>query len=449
MLALSPSIFSAALALLTAVVAQGKSPLPSAQQAPLTDVELRAFLDRWVSTQNRGDFAGYAHLYAPRFHGVRRSGPRVVSLDQKGWLKDRERMFNRTMTVGVSKLQVKARGGRGELRFEQSWASGNYRDIGPKEMVVMRGSDGELVITREHLLFSQLGPTAEGPGLLARPEWILVLDGMLVLADGDSDLCQQEDKLIFSCTMPTNKVPPKIASWRGQHVTVHAPGKAPCEARIDSFAVVTGVKGDDRNYDPWEMGQKLLVAELDRRCEGSWAHLTNLKPEVLRTLAALDVPPARTRRLTNWLDYSRAADNDDDGIPDGPEHTVASMQEWQAKGGRLAIVLVTTATSVTHTQTNWHADDPKATEKVTTTTYSLQILEASAKRPPKYLGSFSGYATVRAFLETGKDTLPLILLDIEEDSRDRTLVLLGPDTTGAYRINAQVRYAIYVEPPGC
>ena len=40
--------------------------------------DARAVVQRWLEAQNQGDFAAYEKLYAPRFTGVRRSGPRVV-----------------------------------------------------------------------------------------------------------------------------------------------------------------------------------------------------------------------------------------------------------------------------------------------------------------------------------------------------------------------------------
>ena len=50
--------------------------------------DARRFLERWLDTQNVGEFDAYQKLYADDFRGVRRSGPRSATFDRNSWLGD-------------------------------------------------------------------------------------------------------------------------------------------------------------------------------------------------------------------------------------------------------------------------------------------------------------------------------------------------------------------------
>lgn len=45
--------------------------------ADISEADVKAFLENWLSAQNRGAFADYADLYAGRFLGIKRSGERT------------------------------------------------------------------------------------------------------------------------------------------------------------------------------------------------------------------------------------------------------------------------------------------------------------------------------------------------------------------------------------
>src|SRR6476646_8105289 len=68
--------------------------------------EARTLVDAWLAAQNKGDFAAYEKLYAKKLTGVRRSGSRTVQLDRAGWMRDRQRMFQKPMKVSASELKV-------------------------------------------------------------------------------------------------------------------------------------------------------------------------------------------------------------------------------------------------------------------------------------------------------------------------------------------------------
>lgn len=156
-------------------------PPPEPEPAPLVDADAaRALIDRWLMLQNAGDFQAYSALYAERFHGIKRAGERTTTYDRRGWLADRERMFRRPMTVGVDDVDIIPAAGAARVRFNQSWASGEFRDIGPKQMVLVRTKDG-LRIAREEMIASKVLGDAPEARALSDVYFALVLDAPYVV----------------------------------------------------------------------------------------------------------------------------------------------------------------------------------------------------------------------------------------------------------------------------
>jgi ketosteroid isomerase-like protein len=127
-----------------------ESPAPAIEQAQIEEL-----VQAWLDAQNRGDLEAYAGLYASRFTGVRRVGERASSFDREGWIKDRGRMFKKPMKVEANNLSISATAASAVVIFEQVWQSGSYRDVGPKQLIVVREGDA-LKIAREELLSSQI-----------------------------------------------------------------------------------------------------------------------------------------------------------------------------------------------------------------------------------------------------------------------------------------------------
>jgi ketosteroid isomerase-like protein len=128
---------------------------PKAAPAAIAEADLKALLDGWTDAQNRGDLEAYTALYATRFTGVKKVGDRASSFDRDGWIKDRGRMFKKAMKVEASQVQISAGAQSAVISFEQTWESGNYRDVGPKQLIVVREGDA-LKIAREELLSSSI-----------------------------------------------------------------------------------------------------------------------------------------------------------------------------------------------------------------------------------------------------------------------------------------------------
>jgi len=140
---------------------------PRADTSPATPDEatVRALIARWLDAQNKGDFGAYRALYAPSFHGVRRSGGRTVVLDHAGWLRDRERMFKKPMKVTATDVRVAREGAFARATFVQDFSSGTYADRGRKQLDVAIIAGGP-VIAREELLESARLPPTTRPGVV-------------------------------------------------------------------------------------------------------------------------------------------------------------------------------------------------------------------------------------------------------------------------------------------
>ncbi len=136
-----------------------------AAASPIDEAQVRALVDRWVDVQNRGDFAAYQALYDERFTGVLRVGRQVRKMDRSAWMKSRGRMFNDGFTVSVAQLSIVLEPKMALVRLVQTFraAKVGFADVGPKQLVILRGPGG-LVIAHEAMLESRVAPGASDPG---------------------------------------------------------------------------------------------------------------------------------------------------------------------------------------------------------------------------------------------------------------------------------------------
>lgn len=218
--------------------------------ADVSEGAARALLQTWLTAQNDGDFRAYQATYAQKFYGVKRSGPRTTTFDRSGWLKDRERMFRKKMAVSADDVAVRTSADAAVVTFTQTWESGIYKDVGPKQLVmVMEGPTPpqaalapRLVIAREELLASDL---VGGPGQGVRPssqnhsfvfaaggsQWVVISQGgaslkgkgpLSLIADDPAFVVQEAESAAFS-------------DWKGRAVKLYdAEGKA-CDAKVESL----------------------------------------------------------------------------------------------------------------------------------------------------------------------------------------------------------------------
>jgi hypothetical protein len=238
--------------------------------------EASALLSRWLAAQNGGDFAGYQALYASRFTGIRRSGNRTVMLDRGGWLKDRGRMFKKPMKVGADAVTAAGAPGGERLRFTQTWASGTYEDVGPKELLLIH-EGGAVRIAREELLSSQLAARPARPSAGTAAERLLyVVGGELVVtrdvveswATGPTRLDDDGSAgpwWVASRAVDLKKLPPELAAWAGKKVRLFG-GKKSCEATVDgTMRIVSRQRPHFGTVETWrtdKLSKKRIAEQL-------------------------------------------------------------------------------------------------------------------------------------------------------------------------------------------
>jgi hypothetical protein len=287
----------------TPAAAESSRPSPAPDGARKGD-PARALVDKWLAAQNAGDFAAYETLYADRFTGIRRSGPRTVKLDRAHWMKDRKRMFGKKMTVAVSDFTVAAAGKVSTARFTQTWASGGYKDVGPKLLVIVDGR-----IAREELLQSTRlgGNTKSAAHLFVADAGAVVLD--TDFKDEPAAWRSRDAKEIDGIgtnraathALVSEKVSARAREWIGKKVRLFNDTDEKCVATIVSLRVTArwgphfGLEQEWRSQPARVVanaiyegpGDHWLEGVLDKPCDKhpTWARAADL-PVPVFTVAA-------------------------------------------------------------------------------------------------------------------------------------------------------------------
>lgn len=283
----------------------------------IDESRIRQLLETWVNAQNEGDFQSYSSLYSEKFNGVKRAGAKTTTFDLDGWIADRQRMFQKTMDVEISDLNTVTTSQSAVVRFTQTWASGTFKDVGPKQLVIVDSPAG-LRIAREEMLASTVLDAAHivpnyNPNELA----ILVEDQYVVLQLDDNAvnagpplLLQAEGQAIADI----KEAPESLGGFLGQRVSVHVDDKPKCESTIASLHVMARVTphfgqvavwtGQDPDIDRlsdsaiakeiWDLadGARVVVGRLKDTCkQGRHARVTG-QEDADHSLIILDVPDA-------------------------------------------------------------------------------------------------------------------------------------------------------------
>lgn len=361
-----------------AAEAPAATPAAEAGSIVMHERAVAALLDRWLQAQNTGDFGAYEMLYAEKFEGIRRSGAAMRSFARKGWLADRKRMFAKAMAVEAKERQITVVGGMATVVFQQLWQSGNYRDAGPKQLIVVREGT-ELRIAREEMVASQVEAPAQAAPI-ARTALAPVVsagDAMFVLlASGDmglSEVARGEPTLVVAehvamarKTVTSEHLDEPLKQWVGRNLVLHGPQGLRCRGQVTHiellsrvephFSTVQRWKGEEGETKPsdaeirdevWSLGQAGLqvvghfVPVRGESCRGAlWAHVADAtepaalaEAKVEPSLLALALRSARA--LSGWKarqrDYAEAT-----ALP-RPEH-------WDAyDGGAPQVRAFTTA----------------------------------------------------------------------------------------------------------
>ena len=306
-----------------------------ADVAASDSAEARALVDQWLAAQNRGDFAAYSALYATRFTGVRRSGPRTVRLDRAGWMKERERMFGKKMTVAAENLKLAATPALARATFVQKWSSGSYSDAGDKQLVMVR-ENGALKIAQEELLASRVEHGARSSAL---PPFVWVVGGALRVIDdadeswgrGAPEMGSDEPVL---ATKKLAKIPDEARGWVGERVRLYTRDGTTCEARVTGLVLASIAvphfsskqewnekKKSEAAKEAWDLGAKSVLATLDAVCEDAlWARPAKLPspavvaaedaraPTRAKALKAFRALPAYQKIQQSWIEEVKSRD---------------------------------------------------------------------------------------------------------------------------------------------
>jgi ketosteroid isomerase-like protein len=319
--------------------------------------EARALVDRWLDAQNRGDLAAYQALYATRFTGVRRSGPRTVRLDRAGWMADRARMFKKKMRVTAADVTIAATPSSARVIFTQTFEQGAYRDVGKKQIVVVR-EEGAPRIAREEMLSSTLVAPSSAPA--ANDRFRHVIDGGVVLSTAPDDAWVKGSPRFAGGSAMTvvyrevavEKLPRDLAGWIGRRVRLFRGGEAGCEAAVAGLRIVgrvyphfgtveqwKGMKERDAAPEAWDLtvGGRALVARLDAPCAGAdWARAASLDAPAMAAPRAADgelraAALRAFRKLAAHRQLQKAHDEDAE----------ARGKPWDEDGGTIDVVVLT------------------------------------------------------------------------------------------------------------
>jgi len=266
----------------------------------IPEAELQALLDRWLKAQNEGDFSAYEQLYAKKFGGVKRVGPKTFRYERKGWLANRKLMFRHKMTVEAREPTFSPSPRVAEVSFTQRWASGTFEDLGPKRMLIVReGTD--LRIAQEEMLRSELvGPDADKAG-----DFYFLIDNAMVLRDaivpdrhGKPRDMGESGPMVIHASVEKSDLDEETRALEGKKVRVDSS----CEATVTGFYLVSRVtphfgmvqewdcelqeddcaptSDEERAAQAFDMGDPVVVAKLDGCQGGTYARLAT-SPKII------------------------------------------------------------------------------------------------------------------------------------------------------------------------
>ena len=263
---------------------------------PIAESEVAAVVEAWLGAQNQGDFDAYQALYAGRFTGIKRAGTHTRQYDRDGWIEDRGRMFRRKMTVTAADPQIVAGARTAVVTFTQTWASGSFQDVGPKQLVIVR-EDGALRIAREEMLRSMVQAPGAEAAALAREDFVfalgendlayVVLDTEAEEAWATSDTLMVSPGAVALRAADRAALPEELSAWLGRQVTLFTADGTACTGPVASFAVMTGfephfgtaqewrdrdISDEQLAREVWDMGAatRFLVGRVAADCAGAW-----------------------------------------------------------------------------------------------------------------------------------------------------------------------------------
>jgi hypothetical protein len=312
--------------------------------------DARALLGAWLAAQNDGSLDGYKALYARHFSGVRRSGERTVTLDLAGWIRDRTRMFKKPMSVTADEVAVRNTADGIEVTFVQTWASGSYRDVGPKRLQLVE-EDGHLRIAREEMLASTQTPSAI-PSMTRPLAVVSLADGSAIYAllhdeassssDAGRQLRVQKITLMVKPIAPADRA--SFASQVGNRLALYQGAQPRCQARIRDIAALSVVVSFDPAPD--RGGVSVIAAELEpaAACVGADLAVPAGAPPPVAVPVVKAVEPLRSLALKRFRalpEYQPIQEKYHRAFSDRAvrssyaDHGVATPARWDDFGGNM------------------------------------------------------------------------------------------------------------------
>ena len=277
---------------------------------PINTAKVEALVKEWVKAQNDGDFGAYKASYADKFYGVKRVGPKTYKYDHDGWVKDRARMFKKKMEVKADDIDIQPSSTSAVVKFTQTWASGSYKDVGPKQLVIVE-QGGALKISSEEMLSSKIKGADDvkppAPGELGLVKTTGKHTALVLQPKVDVDLGKGSAKSISRGAASykkanLDKVDASFKTFIGKTVIFEGPEGKVCQGKVTELAVLAEATphfgnrqhwddemgmGDGRVYSDAEVAQDIyslaegqgtsLVALTDAKpddCrEAGWGHL--------------------------------------------------------------------------------------------------------------------------------------------------------------------------------
>lgn len=278
------------------------TPAPMATEVrSVEEASVRGFVEEWLAAQNERDFARYETLYAERFEGVKRSGPRSYRLVREGWLEDRRRMFARPMQVEAGELRIARAAGSAVVRFEQRFASPTYRDVGEKQLVLVPTAAG-LRIAREEMLDSTIVTASSAKGATEDVFLITLGDPRLVVlgaADarigiGPPRVVSRTGPMTVLREVAKGGLPSAIAAYEGQRVALVAESGPRCLARLGKVRLLRRVDPHFGTVQAWNGEDTGVPATPAQIASEAWELASIGSPEGADTFFAANlegVPP--------------------------------------------------------------------------------------------------------------------------------------------------------------
>lgn len=252
--------------------ASGSSKTTAESDAP--EAAVRTLLAAWLAAQNTGDFAAYERLYAERFTGIKRVGAHTARFDRKAWMKDRTRMLRPGVRVEAADPVIHAAGGFARVRFRQTFSAGTFRDVGMKELLVVREGDG-LRIAREEMLDSMV-QAAAAPS--AEPLWF-VHQGDVYLTQGVPERALGGPARLLPSSFPGTyaaerpldaaRLPSALRTYEGRNITVYREDGSTCRSQITQLRARAAGTPHFGVVSEWN-GRSGSVATPDQRAAELW-----------------------------------------------------------------------------------------------------------------------------------------------------------------------------------